>query len=149
MTRGFFSLLGVVIKMDLNMGEAQAGSGLAMKEIFGGRRLSTLNSRLGFGMGEGAVEAGVLTDCSSRGTPGDLVSVRGVTDEAGVSPRKVAEGIVSKEVLTNGPVSGETTGVRRLGVVIGEGAVVVAAAACLRMVRLEPPVSSSSYPTVA
>lgn len=57
------------------------------------------------------------------------MSVSGVADETGVSPRKVAVGLESEEVLATGSVSGETTGVRRLGVFGGEGAAVVAAAA--------------------
>lgn len=57
------------------------------------------------------------------------MSVSGVADEAGASPRKVAVGLESEEVLANGPVSGDTRGVRRLGVFRGEGAAVVAAAA--------------------
>lgn len=56
------------------------------------------------------------------------MSVSGVADEAGASPRKVAVGLESDEVLANGPVKGETRGVRRLGVFRGEGAAVVAAA---------------------
>lgn len=56
------SLLGVAGKMGLNMGEAQAGPGVAREEELAGR-LSIPNSALGFGVGEGAVEAGVLTDC--------------------------------------------------------------------------------------
>lgn len=57
------------------------------------------------------------------------MSVSGVADEAGVSPRKVAVGLESEEVLATGSVGGETTGVRRLGDFGGEGAAVVAAAA--------------------
>lgn len=57
------SLLGVAGKMGLNMGEAQAGPGAREEELAGG--LSIPNSRLGFGVGEAAVEAGVLTDCSA------------------------------------------------------------------------------------
>lgn len=57
------SLLGVAGKMGLNMGEAQAGPGVAREEEPAG--LSTPNSMLGFGVGEGAVEAAVLTDCSA------------------------------------------------------------------------------------
>lgn len=56
------SLLGVAGKMGLNMGEAQAGPGVAREEELAGG-LSIPNSVLGFGVGEGAVEAGVLTDC--------------------------------------------------------------------------------------
>lgn len=58
------SLLGVAGKMGLNMGEAQAGPGVAREEELAGR-LSIPNSMLGFGVGEGAVETGVLTDCSA------------------------------------------------------------------------------------
>lgn len=57
------SLLGVARKMGLNMGEAQAGPGVAREEVAGG--LSIPNSMLGFGVGEGAEEAGVLTGCSA------------------------------------------------------------------------------------
>lgn len=56
------SLLGVAGKMGLNMGEAQAGPGVAREEELAGG-LSIPNRVLGFGVGEGAVEAGVLTDC--------------------------------------------------------------------------------------
>lgn len=58
------SLLGVAIKMGLNMGEAEAGPGMAREEELAGG-LSIPNSMLGFGVGEGAVEAGVLADCSA------------------------------------------------------------------------------------
>lgn len=58
------SLLGVAGKMGLNMGEAQAGAGVAREEELAGG-LSIPNSMLGFGVGEEAVEAGVLTDCSA------------------------------------------------------------------------------------
>lgn len=58
------SLLGVAGKMGLNMGEAQAGPGVAREEELAGG-LSIPNSMLGFGVGEEAVEAGVLTDCSA------------------------------------------------------------------------------------
>lgn len=58
-----FSLLGVAIKMGLNMGE-EAGAGMAREEELAGG-LSIPNSMLGFGVGEGAVEAGVLADCSA------------------------------------------------------------------------------------
>lgn len=122
------SLLGVAGKMGLNMGEAQAGPGVAREEELTGA-LSIPNSMLGFGVGEGAVEAGVLTDCSAWDTAGDLVSVSGVVDEAEASPRKVAAGLESEEVLAWGPVSGETRGARRLGVFGGEGAAMVAASA--------------------
>lgn len=59
-----FSLLGVAIKMGLNMGE-QAGPGVAGEEedVAGG--FSIPNSMLGFGVGDGAVEAGVLAACSA------------------------------------------------------------------------------------
>lgn len=57
------SLLGVARKMGLNMGEAQAGPGVAREEVAGG--LSIPNSTLGFGVGEGAEEAGVLRGCSA------------------------------------------------------------------------------------
>lgn len=122
------SLLGVAGKMGLNMGEAQAGPGVAREEELAGA-LSIPNSMLGFGVGEGAVEAGVLTDCSAWETAGDLVSVSGVVDEAEASPRKVAAGLESEELLAWGPVSGETRGARRLGVFGGEGAAMVAASA--------------------
>lgn len=59
----WLSLLGVARKMGLNMGEAQAGPGVAREEVAGG--LSIPNSMLGFGVGEGAEEAGVLTGCSA------------------------------------------------------------------------------------
>lgn len=50
--------------MDLNIGEAQIEPGVAMeKELAGG--LSIPNSIVGFGVGEGAVEDGILTDCSA------------------------------------------------------------------------------------
>lgn len=58
------SLLGVAGKMGLNMGEPQAGAGVAREEELAGG-LSIPNSMLGFGVGEEAVEAGVLTDCSA------------------------------------------------------------------------------------
>lgn len=59
-----FSLLGVAIKMGLNMGEAEAGLGTAREEELEGG-LNIPNSMLGFGVGEGALEAGLLTDCSA------------------------------------------------------------------------------------
>lgn len=58
-----------------------------------------------------------------------MVSVNGVVDEAEASPRKVAVGLESEEVLARGPVSGDTRGARRLGVFGGEGAAIVAASA--------------------
>lgn len=58
------SLLGVAEKMGLNMGEAQAGPGVAREEELAGG-LSIPNSTLGFGVEERAEEAGVLTDCST------------------------------------------------------------------------------------
>ena len=59
-----FSLLGVAIKMDLNMGETQAGPGVARGvELISG--LSFPNSMLHFREREGAVEAGMLTDGST------------------------------------------------------------------------------------
>lgn len=58
------SLLGVAGKIGLNMGEARAAPGVVREdELVGG--LSIPNSMLGFGVGEGAVEAAVLTDCSA------------------------------------------------------------------------------------
>lgn len=58
-----------------------------------------------------------------------MLSVSGVIDEAEASPRKVAAGLESEEVLARGPASGETRGARRLGVFGGEGAATVAASA--------------------
>lgn len=58
-----------------------------------------------------------------------MVSARGVADEAGVSPRKVAAGLASEELPVRGPVGDETTEARRLGVFGGEGAAAVAASA--------------------
>lgn len=119
------SLLGVAGKMGLNMGEAQAGPGVAREEELAGG-LSIPNSMLGFAGEERAEEAGVLTGCSAWGTPGDLVSASGVADEAGASPRKAAVGLESEEVPVRAPVNGETRGSRRPGVFGGEGAAVIA-----------------------
>lgn len=58
-----------------------------------------------------------------------MLSVSGVIDEAEASPRKVAAGLESEEVLARGPASGETRGAKRLGVFGGEGAATVAASA--------------------
>ena len=59
-----FSVLGVAIKMDLTTREAQAVPGVAREEELAGG-LSIPNSMLDFGVGEGAMEAGVLTGCSA------------------------------------------------------------------------------------
>lgn len=122
------SLLGVAGKMGLNMGEAQAGPGVAREEELAGG-LSIPNSMLGFAGEERTEEAGVLTGCSACGIPGDLVSASGVADEAGASPRKVAVGLESEEVPARGPVNGETRGSRRPGVFGGEGAADIAVSA--------------------
>lgn len=65
---------------------------------------------LGFGVDEGVMEAGILTDCSAGRIPRDLVSLNSVAVEAGVSHRKVAAGLASEEVLAYDPVSDETVG---------------------------------------
>lgn len=50
--------------MDLNIGEAQTEPGVEMeKELAVG--LSISNSMVGFGVGEGTMEDGILTDCSA------------------------------------------------------------------------------------
>lgn len=85
------------------MGEAQTWQAVLREEKLAGG-FSILSSMLNFGVGEGAMEAGVLTDCSARGRPGDLVSVSGVANKAGTSPRKVAVGLESEEVMANGSV---------------------------------------------
>lgn len=53
----------------------------------------------------------------------------GVIDEAEASPRKVAAGLESEDVLARGPASGETRGARRPAVCGGGGAATVAASA--------------------
>lgn len=59
-----------------------------------------------------------------------MSSVSGVADAEGASPRKAAAGLESEEALADGgPVSGETRGLRRLGVFGDEGAAVAAGAA--------------------
>lgn len=92
------SLLGVAIKMGLNIGEALAGPGAVREEVLAGGLLSIPNSRLGFGVGEGAGGAGIVADGSACGAADDLVSGRGSEEEAGVSPWKEAMGLESEEV---------------------------------------------------
>lgn len=55
-----------------------------------------------------------------------MVSVAGIGDAAGVSPKKVAVDLESEEVPGRGPDCEEPRGARRLGVFRGEGATVVA-----------------------
>lgn len=60
----FVSLLGVAIKMDLNLGKSQNGPEVASEGEFAGG-FSISKNMLGFGVREGSMEAGMLTDCSA------------------------------------------------------------------------------------
>lgn len=120
------STLGGGSKMGLNMGEAEDGLGAAAGAAWwegGGLSISNAGLCLGAGPGLGGVEA--LAGVSAWGARGRLVSTV-AAETAGTGARRVAVGFVSEEEAGRGPDKEEASGIRRLGVFGGVGAIVAA-----------------------
>lgn len=119
-----FLLLGGGQKMGSSTGDGEDTAGAAEAGGLAGEVPSIPQGMFCLGGGGGADKAWELADVSASGAGGDLVSVTGPVEEAGVRvpPQKTAVGLQSEEVPARGPDCEEPRGARGLGVFGGEWA---------------------------